>query len=77
MSPEEKELLKRSVALAEDNNLMLRSMQRSLRISRIISLIYWVLIIGSAVGAFYIIQPYMNQVIGVYDKASGILNSLK
>ena len=49
MTPEEKELLKRSVDLAEDNNIMLRAMRRSMRISRFMSIIYWVFIIGSAI----------------------------
>ncbi|OHA93174.1 MAG: hypothetical protein A3H52_03140 [Candidatus Zambryskibacteria bacterium RIFCSPLOWO2_02_FULL_39_26] len=77
MSPEEKELLKRSVALAEENNDMLRRMQRSLRISRFISILYWVFIIGSAVGAYYLIQPYLESLAGVYGSASDIINSYR
>jgi hypothetical protein len=76
MTPEEKELLKRTAKLAEDNNDILRSMQRSMRIQRFMSVVYWVFIIGSAVGAYYLIQPYIEQLLALYGSASGILNSL-
>ena len=77
MSPEEKELFKRSIALSEENNQILRSIQRSMRLARFMSLVYWIFIIGSAVGAYYLIQPYLNQLIGVYSGAGDILNNLK
>ncbi len=81
MSPEERELLKRSVSLAEDNHRMLRSIRRSMHISSIISILYWVIIIGSAVGAYYIIQPYSDQIVKVYNEAKtnldGLSNALK
>ena len=74
MSPEEKELFKRSITLAEENNKMLHSMQRSMRISRIMSLVYWVFIIGSAVGAYYLIQPYIQSITGAYNGAKTSFN---
>ncbi|MFA5889059.1 MAG: hypothetical protein WCW47_02420 [Candidatus Paceibacterota bacterium] len=69
MSPEEKELLKRSVQLAEENNDILRSMRRSMRLGRIMSIIYWAVIIGSAVGALYLVQPYLETLMGIYGGA--------
>ena len=75
MSPEERELLNRTVALTEENNKMLHSVLRSMRIARIMSLIYWVFIIGSAIGAYYIIQPYLGQLISVYGGAGDVLKT--
>ncbi len=69
MSPEEKELFKRSIALAEENNDILRSMQRSMRLARFMSMLYWVFIIGSAVGAYYLVQPYIEQLTEIYGGA--------
>ena len=84
MSPEETELLKRVVALSEENNNILRSMQRSIRLGRLITFAYWLFIIGSAVGAYYFVQPYLNQILSVYggaksglDSFSGILDTVK
>ena len=85
MSPEEKELFKRSIALAEENNDILRSMQRSMRLQRLMSILYWIFIIGSAIGAYYLIQPYIQAVSGAVGVAkssfsgniSGLLDTFK
>jgi CRISPR/Cas system-associated protein Cas10 (large subunit of type III CRISPR-Cas system) len=76
MTPEEKILLSKAIELAEENNKMLKSLTRSMKISRIISVIYWVFIIGSAVGAFYLIQPYIDGLMDTYENASSGLNSI-
>ena len=77
MLPEEKELFKRSISLAEQNNDILRSIQRSMRIARFMTMLYWIFIIGTAVGAYYIIQPYLEQLLGVYSGAGSMLDSFK
>ena len=81
MDSEDKELLKRAVALSEENNDMLRSMQRSMRLGRVMSILYWVFIIGSAVGAYYLVQPYIQSITGAAGTAksgySGLLDTFK
>ncbi len=85
MSPEEKELFQRSITLAEENNQILRKIQRSMRLARVMSILYWVFIIGSAVGAYYLIQPYIEAVTGAVggantsfsDNIKSILNDFK
>ncbi len=70
MNPEEKKLLEDTYALTEENNKMLRSIKGHMRIQRVMSIVYWVFIIGSAVGAFYLIQPYIDEFMGAYSGAS-------
>jgi len=77
MTPEERELLEKSVNLGEENNKILRSMRRSQRLASIARGIYWVIIIGSAVGAFYLLQPYIDQVKNVYSGANDVINGFK
>lgn len=85
MSPEEKELFKRSIELGEENNQILRGIQRSMRLARFMSIIYWIFIIGSAVGAYYLIQPYVDAVSGAVggpnssfrDTLNNALNNFK
>ncbi len=60
MQPEEREILDRTLALSEENNKILRKMQRSLRWGRFFNALYWVFIIGTAVGAYYYVQPYLD-----------------
>lgn len=77
-------MLKRSIALAEENNDMLRSIRRSMRLGRLMTIIYWLVIIGISVGAYYFVQPYLQQLMGIYggaqsniDSVSKVLDTLK
>jgi hypothetical protein len=71
MDPESKKLLEQTLELEQDNNKILRSMKRSMIWGRIMNVIYWVIIIGISVGAFYFIQPYFNKVLNLYNSISG------
>ena len=75
MSPEERELLQRSVSLAEENNKILHSLRRSVRLQRFISILYWVFIIGASVGAYYFVQPYIDQILNIYSGAKSNIDS--
>ena len=77
MDPESKEMLKEALELSQENNKMLHSMRRSMRMARIMSFVYWAFIIGSAIGAYYFIQPYIDQVLSVYAGATDTINSIK
>ena len=77
MSPEERELLERTAELAKENNHMLHSIKRSMRFARIMSIVYWVFIIGSAVGAYYLIQPYLETVSQAYGGAKSSFGDFK
>jgi hypothetical protein len=52
MDPESRKLLQEMLELTKENNDMLHAMRRSLRIQRIMSFLYWIFIIGSALGAW-------------------------
>ena len=66
------EQLGQILELAKENNKILRSMQRSARISRWIKIFYWVLLLGSIAGTYYYFQPYIDQIIKLYEKVSTI-----
>jgi len=69
MDPESKKFLEETYLLEEENNKMLHSMKRSMLWSRVMSILYWVLIVGISVGAFYFIQPYLDQAMNMYNSA--------
>ena len=79
MTPEQQKLLEETAELARENHRLLKKIHNSMRLGRAIRITYWVLIIGSAIGAFYFLQPYIDQLTGVYtgiqDSASNV-NSL-
>lgn len=77
MTPEERNLLERTYKLAEENNDILKSIRRTNRFSLLLRVLYWVVIIGASAGAYYLIQPYVNQVLGLYSDAQNTVQTVK
>ncbi len=77
MDPESKKLLEATYALEKENNKMLHSMKRSLLMSRIMSILYWAIIIGASVGVFYYIQPYVDQLVKTYGNVNTALKNVQ
>ncbi len=68
MDPESKKLLEKMLSVAEENNEMLHKMRRSQKISTVLRVLYWLVLIGITIGAFYFLDPFLGQV----EKLSGI-----
>ncbi|MHB1316671.1 MAG: hypothetical protein ACYCZW_02330 [Minisyncoccota bacterium] len=77
MTPEEKTLLYNIAQNVQENNEILHALRKAQRWATIWRSVYWIFIIGSAVGAYWIIQPYIDQLIGVYSGAQSNLDSVK
>jgi len=76
MLPEEHELLRRSIALSEENNDILRGIQRTMRLNRFMTFLYWLIIIGIALGAWYFVEPYVARVEALYSGAQAQLSNV-
>ncbi len=63
--------------LTEENNQMLRAMRRSQRWASIMRAFYWLFIIGATVGAFYFLQPYIEQLKSIYGGADAALKTFQ
>jgi len=61
MDPETKKILGETLELSKENNKMLRKMRRAMMWTRVVKSIYWVLIIGSMLGAYYYFQPIIDN----------------
>jgi hypothetical protein len=77
MENEERRLLEETAALTKENNALIKKMHRSMVLGRTIKIIYWVIIIGVAVGAFYFVQPYVDQLQDVYGGFRGALQDFQ
>lgn len=77
MTPEERSLIERTYKLAEENNEILRTIRRSNRVSMIMRVAYWVIILIVSFGAYYFIQPYVEMMLGAYDSLQGSLQGLQ
>jgi len=86
MDFETRELVEKILELTEENNRILRKMRRSMFWGRVMSIIYWVLIIGISLGLYYYLQPVIDRSfeffnttkdsLGSIDRLTEILNSV-
>ena len=60
----------------EENNKILRGMRRAAWWGRIVHTLYWLVIIGLSFGAYFFIQPYIDQLTGVYGGIKGNLDKV-
>lgn len=63
--------------LTKENNQILRSLRRAQRWANIMRFIYWILIIGISIGAYYYIQPYLEQVLKLYSENQALVDKVK
>ncbi len=63
--------LKRIARVAEENNVLLHSIQRRARMSFMFMILKWVVVVGVAIGAFYYIQPFLEQIAAIYQQLTG------
>ena len=70
-------LLEENLELARENNAILRKMQRSARMAQIVRVIYWVFLIGSIIGAYYYLEPFIRVITDSYDQIEQSLDNIK
>ena len=75
MSPEEKVLLERTLKLSEENNQILRKMQRAARWATLWGFIKVAIIIVPLVAGYIFLQPYLEQALGNFNNIKELLNS--
>ena len=75
MDQDIKNLLEENIALNKANNEMLVKLIKAQKWQMIYRICYWAIIILSAIGAFYFIEPYLGSILGLYTGgASNITN---
>ena len=72
-----KEQLAEVTKLTRQNNKIMRKIERSARIGLIFRTIYWVLIIGSMLGAYYYMQPYIEDINSIYEQFIDLPEKIK
>jgi len=58
--------LRETRQLAEENNELLTKIHGMLWRGRLFRFLYWIIIIGIAIGAFYFLEPYFSQLMDTY-----------
>ena len=75
MDQQEKVKLDRALELAEENNKMLKKLVRVARWNRVLRVIYLLIVVGSAIGIYYLAQPYIDQLITTYSGFKDTINN--
>ena len=68
MSPEERSLLERSLELAEENNRLLKRVDRRARWSNVWGFIKLVIIALPLMIGYFYLEPYLNQAVANYKQ---------
>jgi hypothetical protein len=75
MNPDTKQLLEENVKLSKENNELLLKLYNIQKWAQITRVVYWFVIIGISVGAFYFIKPFLGNLTNLYTGGvSGINN---
>ncbi|MFZ2072220.1 MAG: hypothetical protein WA101_00590 [Minisyncoccia bacterium] len=77
MDPELKQLMQANLTLTEENNRMLKHIRRSQKIASFMRFIYWIIVIGIAVGSFYFLQPYVDNITNFIKDTGTTFNNIK
>ena len=67
MDLETSQLLRRLTEITEENNKILRKMQSHARWTMFFGTMKWLLFVGLAVGSFFVVQPYLDQTMKLYQ----------
>jgi preprotein translocase subunit SecE len=77
MDQEEKELLQATFNLAEENNKMLHKVRGVQKRQAFLSVLKVLFFVGLALGAFYFLEPYFNNISRFIEQTSTTFNSIK
>ena len=74
MNPEEKVLLERTLKLSEENNQILRKMQRAARWAILWGFIKVAVIIVPLVIGYFYLQPFLDQALENFNSVKELIN---
>ncbi len=68
MDQEERSLLEENLRMSRENNRLLIKVRSVQHWASIIRVIYWLVLIGISFGAFYFLQPYIENIMKLYSR---------
>jgi hypothetical protein len=77
MNPEEKQMLEETLELSQENNKMLKHIRRSQKMAAVMRIFYWVLVLVISYGAYTFAEPYVNQMINIFQTSQTELNNIR
>ena len=66
-------LVKKNIALTEENNRMVRSLRNAGRLQALMRLVYLVIIVGGFVWAYHFLQPQIQNIQDTYSSFQDLI----
>jgi hypothetical protein len=73
----EEKLLEETLKMEKENNKMLHTLYQSMIWGRVFRIFYWMLILASLIGSYYVAQPYIEKILNFYNQASELIPGMK
>lgn len=64
------------IRAVDEQQKMITALHKQMIFGRVVKGIYWFVIIGIAIGAFYFIQPALENLVGVYGNLNQTANDI-
>ncbi len=77
MEEDLKKILEENLEISRQSLKILRGIRRSNRINAVFKVFYWLVIIGSMVGAYYYLQPYIKIAVTYFQILPDALKNLQ
>jgi len=76
--PEELEkLLKENIEVSRESLKILKGIRRNNRIATAFKIFYWAIIIGGLIGAFYYLQPYIQNIVSLLQQLLNMFSGVQ
>lgn len=72
MDNETREYLEEIKELEVENNKLLKNLHARARIGFFLKFFYWLIVFGITIGAFYFVQPYIDEGVSMYKELKGL-----
>ncbi len=72
-----RKMMHEQLDISRANNHMLKKMLRVHKVSQFMTIVRWLVIIGIAVGAFYFVQPLIDNVQNFYEQVDSVFTLSK
>lgn len=63
--------------LTKENNKLLHKLRSSQKWASITRLLYWLVIIGISIGAYYYVEPYLQKIMNAYSQSMSTLDKVQ
>lgn len=74
MDEEIKKLLEENLEISRQSLKILKGIRRANRIAAAFKILYWLVIIGALAGAYYFLQPYIQNAVGIAQEVQQTLS---